>query len=394
MGFGECDLTAFLVPHPSLTYALAFVGLFTLGIAFMEYGLVVMNPRNRLPMRGMALVLYFSAAAAFALQLAGRVGLSRSMYLFHILIPVALMVFVACLVWEAARHKNQMARRLAIPLVVLTAMAILERVNYTVRITNILSLFFQSGVMIFLMSLGVVGGRFVRDAVRAKAEKSRLEMQVAATTRQLSLQREQYDLLTSDIEAAKKARHDLRHHVAALIGYADRQDVEGMKAYLTGMVGSLAATGEAPLCENYAVNAIAQHYQALAKRKNIRSKMKLNVPDETGRVLAADLCIIFGNLMENAIEACGRMSCGERILRLNADVKEGYLIVTAENSFDGDFCRQGGVFYSRKRNYASEGVGLSSVRAIAEKYGGYVEFSADAADAGVFTSSAVVRMQA
>ena len=57
---GECDLTAFLLPYPSLLYTMAYVGLFTVTIPFLNFGLVVLNPKSRLPFRILLVVHYVS----------------------------------------------------------------------------------------------------------------------------------------------------------------------------------------------------------------------------------------------------------------------------------------------------------------------------------------------
>jgi hypothetical protein len=388
--FGECDLSAFILPYPSILYVLAFSGMFTMAIPLLQYGIRVAGPRRKWPMRGMIAVMGGAAIGAFALQLAGVVGLSRSMYVFHIIIPLALLVFTGSLLWEALRHKNQMARRFILPVLLLTASAVMEWINYRLRFTDILSLFFQMGVLLFVLGLGVIGGYFARDAMRAEADRSRLRMQIVATGRQLDLQRERYHMLTDNIATAKKARHDIHHQLAALKGYADRRDAAGMQAYLGEMIGALSMEAETPLCENHAVDAVVRHYLAQAEQKGIRAEHRLNVPEMTGPVLATDLCVVFGNLMENAIDACGYVKRGKAFMRIGADVRKGYLVITVENSFDGELKQKNSAFRSRKRNYEGEGIGVSSVRAIAEKYDGYAEFVA--AD-GIFQSAALVKIQ-
>jgi hypothetical protein len=57
------------------------------------------------------------------------------------------------------------------------------------------------------------------------------------------------------------------------------------------------------LCENPAVNALLQHYVSLAKAKNIMVSVNLQVPQKIS-ISDVDLCIIFGNCLENVLEAC------------------------------------------------------------------------------------------
>lgn len=388
--FGECNLTAFLLPYPSLLYAMAFVGLFTLAIPLLKFGLIVLNPRYKLPLHILLHILCGACAAAFILQFAGLVNLSRSMYVFHVLIPLSFLVFLAYVIGEAFYFQNKIAFRFLLPIAILTASVILEVINYRLRFTNILSLFFQVGVLILILWLGAIGAHFARDAIHTEGEKKRLELEVTATNRQLALQREQYSRLTDNIEATKKMRHDLRYQFTLLKSYADQEDIKGLQGYLNDLTGVLPIEIEPPLCKNYAVNAISQYYCTLAKSQGIHTEVYLNVPEDTEPALTADLGILFGNLIENAIESCKHLTESIRFIRIKADMKENYLIIAVDNSFDGKWRQKGDLLLSRKRNFKSEGVGLSSVRAIVKKYDGYFEFKMAGT---VFKASAMVKIK-
>ena len=108
----------------------------------------------------------------------------------------------------------------------------------------------------------------------------------------------------------------------------------------------------------------------MAKNENILFDTSLELPEDTG-VSDSDLCIVFGNCVENAIEACRGIS-GERFIRINTRLSGKMLAVTVDNSFDGELKNEGGALISRKRE--GEGIGISSIKAIAEKYGGAAQF--------------------
>lgn len=94
-----------------------------------------------------------------------------------------------------------------------------------------------------------------------------------------------------------------------------------------------------------------------------------------------DLCLVFGNLIENAIEACRRMDTSDSLneksshfIRLHAHVHYKTLIITMDNSFDGHVTIQNGKYRSSKMD--DYGIGLSSIRSVAGKYDGDVAFEA------------------
>ena len=105
--------------------------------------------------------------------------------------------------------------------------------------------------------------------------------------------------------------------------------------------------------------------QGLIKLKEgIAFTARLTVPAQNENLDDRALCVVFANLLENGVEACGRMAGGEKFIRLNSSLEYGVLTVTMDNSFDGQARQEDGKFLSSKRRGAP-GVGLSSIRAVA-----------------------------
>ena len=85
------------------------------------------------------------------------------------------------------------------------------------------------------------------------------------------------------------------------------------------------------------------------------------------------LCVLLGNLLDNALEACRRQKEGEkRFLRLRGRVEEEQFLLAADNSCAWRARRLGERFYSDKRE--GFGMGTRSIRAIVEEQGGLVQF--------------------
>ncbi len=386
-GLGECDFSALLMPWPSLLYAMSYLGLFTVIIPFLRFGLIVLNPKNRLPMQVMLWVNGLSVGAAVLLQLTGLVDFTRSLFWFHIVAPFGFFVFAVCLVYEGVRRKNAAAKRFAPSILMLVASVLLELLNYRLRLVGQFTLFFQLGVLAFVLSLGVASGYYVRSSLQTAAERDRLEFEMAAMGRQLTLQRLQYRKLAENDAAVKAQRHDLRHQLAVLRKLNESGERDKLGGYIDTLIGKIPGEQGAVLCENYAVNAVAAHYCAMAEKTGAEVSVRLVVPKEIGRVLESDLCVIAGNLLENAVEACRRMEGGRRFIRMESRLQYGTLTIVMDNSDPGGTERQNGVFLSSKREGA--GAGLSSVAAVARRYGGAARFESKD---GVFLSSVYIRL--
>lgn len=372
--FGECDLSAFLLPYHSFLYTITYMGLFLLSIPFLNFGIVILNPKSKLLIRIIQYIHCISVASAVLLQLSGIMDFSRSLYWFHIIAPLAFVLFALYLLWEYFMYRSHGARQFVVPVVVLAISTVLELLNYYLNAAYTFTMFFQLSFLLFIVSLGIISGNYVRRSFNAMAEKARLEYQVEAIERQLDMQRQQYAKITEHNHAIKAQRHDLRHHIAAIKGYSSSNNKEGLNSYLDKLLKDIPSEDGIILCENFAVNAVASHYFSLARKHGINISARIAIPAENGIVQDSDLCIIIGNLLENAIEACKKVTPNERFIRINSRMNYGTLIITMDNSFYGKLNNSEGVFLSTKRE--GEGTGLSSVIAISKKYGGEARFEA------------------
>ena len=241
---------------------------------------------------------------------------------------------------------------------------------------------------IFIYSL-ILAGAFLQTTAsgirKSGGEKYRLAATEMLTQSQLEFQREQFGQIKESVESVRFMRHDMKHHFAVLGEYAQAGNISGIRGYMEGLDYGLIASRGKIHCENNAVNAILTHYLSQAENDGAELKVKLTVPAETGQVRDSDLCVIIGNLLDNAVAACRDVPPGDRFIRLFSYVDGNTLTFTMENSFDGKAGEEDGVFYSRKRG--GEGFGLSSVKAVAARYGGAARFEAKNA---VFLSSVYV----
>jgi len=143
-------------------------------------------------------------------------------------------------------------------------------------------------------------------------EKSlKSEIQKKQYLQQISSQSKHIDEILIMQKQIKKFRHDSSHHFTALKGFfANNQNGDGL-AYIEKIGDSL---GKIDLVDtgNIAFDAIISSKKALAESKNIKFITQLQIPEKLS-VEAVDLCVIFGNSLDNAIEACEKLDANKRI---------------------------------------------------------------------------------
>jgi DNA-binding LytR/AlgR family response regulator len=147
-------------------------------------------------------------------------------------------------------------------------------------------------------------------------------------------------------------------HPGRLDEYLDRLD-EDLRS-----VDKLIKSG------NVMVDAILNSKLSLAQNRGIAIDAKAAVPEEFA-VNDADLCVVIGNLLDNAMEACAKLPEPSRFIRAYIDVKRGELYISVTNSSPGRAKKLGGRYISEKPGY--HGLGLLRVDRIVRKYGGWLK---------------------
>lgn len=212
-------------------------------------------------------------------------------------------------------------------------------------ILNILIL--VTGLMVYYLNI-----RMVLDSARHTRAESEAE-------KGLALQAKNYENLMQSIEAARNARHDLRHHINVLRGFIERDDKEGVLNYMDEYAASLPIDDTPDWCECQVVNALVKHYLARASRAGAKLDVKMDLPFKCG-IPETDLCIIFGNIFENAANAVAAAGKGSYI-RARCETSDKEIVLTVINSV-GDDSKHG------------DGLGQKNVAAAARKHEGSVRF--------------------
>lgn len=201
----------------------------------------------------------------------------------------------------------------------------------------------------------------------------------------LSMQQTRYDSLRAAIAQTREARHDMRHHFNVLSRLAGQKEWESLVKYLSDAQDSIP-DAELNLCDNPAADSVASYYALQFRIYDISFSFELDLPFELP-VREIDLCLVMSNLLENALEASLRTAPVGRRIQVQAHLHSDHMVLlTVENAFEGRIREKDGVFQSSKRR--GEGVGIQSVRHIAEKNGGYSRFFYED---GIFRANVILR---
>lgn len=214
--------------------------------------------------------------------------------------------------------------------------------------------------------------------------KTQLEEELKYADRSLLAQKKQYETVSAHMEEMKKARHDLRQHLAVVQSYIERDDRAGLSEYIEIYKTELPPDIIEIYCRNQVINALICYYASQARRHKIRFEAQADYPEQCP-VPDTEVTVILGNLLENAVEACLREKNGKCSIRLRIFRKnKSSLVFLTDNTCSGTvrFDADGKTPLSSKRK--GVGIGVSSIREIADRYGGDTLFEQKA---GMFYAS-------
>ena len=186
-------------------------------------------------------------------------------------------------------------------------------------------------------------------------KRKQTEEELTFARQMISKQREHYNQTLDYIEQVRIIRHDFRHHIHALLYMDKEQQVK----YLKNLQKELETSEQKTFCENQAVNGLIQEYAARAEKAGISFTARL---DLSAHIPIDDLtlCIVIGNLLENAMEASKKMT-RDPFIRIQARMDGEHLLMLVENAYNGTIHEKNGKILSSKKD---GGLGMLSIQRI------------------------------
>lgn len=210
--------------------------------------------------------------------------------------------------------------------------------------------------------LTVLAVLLVRHAIR-RAEARR----VAAW--QAELTERHYEEVQHIYRQMRGWRHDYHNHIQAMKAHLALGRLDELEAYLGALDKDLDEVDVLLKTGNVMLDAILGSKLTLARARGINVNARAAVPDGI-TIPQVELCVILGNLMDNAIESCMRLPEADRFLRVYIGTYQGQFYMSVGNA-SGAVLREGGRYVSTK-GQANHGFGLVRIDRAVARLGGLV----------------------
>ena len=169
----------------------------------------------------------------------------------------------------------------------------------------------------------------------------------------------------------RDVKHNMRNNFISLLAYAEQGECEKMIGFINDVMeeGRLR-TSKGVTTGNIVIDSLVEYWKRTAEKEEIEFQAELSIPMEMP-FKGADISLILGNLLENAVEGAEKAEKRKYIkLRVKYDKKN--LLIAVENSYGGKLKKIKGELRTTKEDTANHGIGLASVRRAARKYQGTV----------------------
>ena len=243
-----------------------------------------------------------------------------------------------------------------------------EQYPVLIGIVPVAAALFYAGILVTIISY--------QKMVGLQKEKERYfveQQQVHAIQERMAEVDQFYD-------GIRRMKHEMKNHLTNIKGLLESGNYGGMGQYISRMDESMDAFEFSIKTGNAVTDVIVNDRQKAAEKQGIRFRSEFTYP-ESERYDAYDIGIIVNNLLQNALEACGKMRQGDRYIFISSRQKRKFFLIEVRNPFEGEIIMDAdtNLPISTKekepfgRQGSMHGIGLSNVKREAEKYMGDVD---------------------
>ncbi|MCT4688656.1 sensor histidine kinase [Vallitalea sp.] len=219
-----------------------------------------------------------------------------------------------------------------------------------------------------ILGLGIVNivSLLIYDKLLAQSKKD-LELQLKI--QQYEMQSKYFDEINNATLKLKSLRHDMSNHLGNIKGLLRYKEYTKLEEYLNKLLSQIDEIDKIIITKYPAISALLNRKYARAVENNINCVMNIGSIDNL-TIDIVDICIILGNLIDNAIEATIKVNENNRYIKLDINNVNNYLVIDCVNNTIGS---ENISLDTTKADKEIHGIGLMNINQIVEKYYGNME---------------------
>lgn len=180
---------------------------------------------------------------------------------------------------------------------------------------------------------------------------------------QLEAQKRYTAEILAQQEQLRRVRHDIENHMIAIKSYLKTGDSENGIKYIDNLIRQSKIDVTAVNTGNSVIDAVVTSKRAAAERYGIDFSVRMQIPAGLA-IEPSDCCIVLGNILDNAVEAC-RKAEGKKVIEFSLIYDKPVLICKVRNTMSGEVNKD---LKTTKSDADNHGIGLDNVKNVLGKY--------------------------
>ncbi|MBR2476867.1 MAG: GHKL domain-containing protein [Clostridia bacterium] len=203
------------------------------------------------------------------------------------------------------------------------------------------------------------------------SKQAAVEKQQEIFQQQIKAQSKHLDEILVTQKEIRKLRHDLNNHNISIKAYFESNDCKAGLEYLEGMNKMIDVSKDTIETGNVALDAIINTKRSIAISKNIEFNTHIQIPENIF-IDPIDICIIFGNALDNCIEACEHVIEGVKRITVNMVYEDDSIICKISNTA---LKHKGKFLQTTKKHQDEHGFGIKNIETAISKYKNILRFN-------------------
>lgn len=187
----------------------------------------------------------------------------------------------------------------------------------------------------------------------------------------MDMQYKHYLSLQESQETIKKIHHDINNHMICIKSMYGNNSAAS--EYIEDISNQIYSCNYNFDSKNMVLDIILSEKKYICDKNKIDFLVDINF-DKCNFMDMVDVCSIFSNILDNAIEACNKIKSKDKKITLKGTVVNDFFVVKCINTKENDVLLSGNKIMTDKKDKDLHGVGINSVKSSLKKYGGNVEF--------------------
>lgn len=172
--------------------------------------------------------------------------------------------------------------------------------------------------------------------------------------------------LQNAVEANRRFRHDIRHHLDVIVEYAKAGDTSAILTYIGEYKNEISEAAVKQYSMNRTVDSILSVYEDKAGEGGVSFSVRCNVPEKLS-MREIDLIALLGNLLENALHGCQESGKENKSIEIYIRRQNNRLVIVCNNSCSDKLKLVDGL-------PAGKSIGISSILSVCQKYDGNLDY--------------------